>query len=287
MTSAPSPILAAKTPQEVLDIVRNSGSSFLLGMMALPEKRRLAMFALYAFCRAVDDIADSDWPQEKRLAELENWRVYVSDMYKDEFGHPVMQLLHGPLIEYDIREQDFHDIIEGMEMDAKLPIQRPSWDELDYYCDHVASAVGRISVRIFGDESPEAREVAYHLGRALQLTNILRDLDEDAQRQRLYLPHEAIEEAGINSDKLDEILNHKAIDTACRAVARRAVHHFDEAESFMEKCDRKAMKPARLMRDYYEALLRDMLKIGWQAPRLRISLGPFAKIGLLLKSLFS
>lgn len=287
MTTPLSPILAATTPQEVLDIVRNSGSSFLLGMMALPEKRRLAMFALYAFCRAVDDIADSDWPQEKRLAELENWRVYVSDLYKDEFGHPVMQLLHGPLIDYDIREQDFHDIIEGMEMDAKLPIQRPSWEELDYYCDRVASAVGRISVRIFGEESPDAREVAYHLGRALQMTNILRDLDEDALRQRLYLPSEAIEEAGISSDKVDEILNHPAIDHVCRAVARRAVHHFEEAESYMEKCERKAMKPARLMRDYYEALLHDMLKIGWQPPRMRVSLSPFAKMGLLVKSFFS
>jgi phytoene synthase len=287
MTEALSPILTAKTPEEVLASVKNSGSSFLLGMMALPEKRRLGMFGLYAFCRAVDDIADEDDDRARRQRNLEIWRSYVSDLFKGKASHPVMQLLQQPLLDYALREKDFYAIIDGMEMDARGPIQRPSWEQLDLYCDRVASAVGRLSVLIFGEPSPEGQEVAHHLGRALQLTNILRDLDEDATRQRLYLPREALEEAGITSDKIDEVLMHPAIDHACRGVARKAVFHFDEAAALMDKCTRKAMKPARLMRDYYAAILREMLLMGWAYPRFRVSLGPIAKIRLLLKAYFS
>lgn len=285
-----SPMLAASTSDAVLDEVKNSGSSFLIGMMALPRARRMGMFGLYAFCRAVDDIADSDWPAEKRLTVLESWRDHVGDLFKGEATHPVMQLLAPAVLDFDIREQDFHDIIEGMVMDARETIIAPSWDALDTYCDHVASAVGRVSVRIFGESSEASREVAHHLGRALQLTNILRDLDEDAARGRLYLPREALEEAGILSGEgaidIAAVLAHPALDAACRAVARRAATHFDAADEALGKCDPKAMKPARIMRDYYEGLLHRLLQQGWAAPRARVSLGIFEKLKLLLKALF-
>jgi phytoene synthase len=149
----------------------------------------------------------------------------------------------------------------------------------------VASAVGRISVRIFGEATPQGRDVAYHLGRALQLTNILRDIDEDAARERIYLPREALEEAGIRCDEILAALNHPAFDHACRAVARKAAQHFDEAANAMEQCNRKAIKPAHMMRDYYANLLHTMLMVGWHAPRTRVSLGKLDKLVLLFKLL--
>ncbi len=287
MTKDPiSPLLDAKTADEVMDHVKNSGSSFLLGMMALPHERRLGMFGLYAFCRVVDDIADCEYPAEQRLAMLQGWRGHVHELFKGNATHPVMELLIDPVKEFGLIEKDFLSIIDGMEMDAEETIVLPNWEELDTYCDCVASAVGRVSVRIFGEASEAGREVAHHLGRALQLTNILRDIDEDAVRGRLYLPLEAIEEAGISTENLAQILVHPAMDHACRAVARRAVEHFEAADEAMEKCDRKAMKPARLMRDYYEKILRVLLEMGWDAPRLRVSLTAFEKIGILIKSWF-
>lgn len=285
MTEKIPPILAAESEEAVLEQVKNSGSSFLLGMLALPKARRQGMFALYAFCRAVDDIADSEWPVEKRKKELAVWHGFVTDLFAGEARHPIMQLLLMPVKDYTLQEKDFHAIIDGMEMDAGDPIQRPDWGRLDTYCDHVASAVGRISVQIFGDASDDAQAVAHHLGRALQLTNILRDVDEDAARSRLYMPREVLEESGIASADIAVILAHPAFDHAARAVARQAAFHFDEASAAMEKCDPKAMKPARMMRDYYAEIMRRMLHTGWQAPRLRVSLGGFEKLMLFSKLL--
>ncbi len=283
MPEALTPILSAKTQAEVLECVKNSGSSFLLGMAALEPARRQGMFALYAFCRAVDDIADSDWPRDKIARELEIWRGYIRDVFKGQPRHPVMELLQPAIANYGLVESDFHDIIAGMEMDANGPIQRPDWQTLDLYCDRVASAVGRVSVRIFGEATEHGQQTAYHLGRALQLTNILRDIDEDAGRERLYMPFEALEEAGISSDRIDEIINHPAFDHAARAVARQAVFHFDEAEVEMQQCSRRAIKPARLMRDYYAKLMHHMLLLGWDSPRVRVGLGPLDKILLMLR----
>lgn len=279
------PIFDADSPQEVLERVKNSGSSFLIGMMAVPNKaRRRAMFGLYAFCRAVDDIADSDSGDEIRLARLQEWRMHVEQLFDGKVTHPVMEILLPAVPAFGLSREDFLAIIEGMEMDAAAAIRRPSWAELDAYCDRVASAVGRVSVRIFGENNKNGMELAHHLGRALQLTNILRDIDEDADRGRIYLPREALEEAGVSSEILDDIITHPALDLACRAVARQAAQHFDEADAALEKCDRKKVKAARLMRDYYERVLYHLLMEGWKLPRARVSLGFFDKLSLLIKA---
>ncbi len=278
-------ILEAKTPREALDCVKNSGSSFLLGMMAVPRKRRAAMFGLYAFCRAVDDIADDFADSTIRLSRLQEWRAHVERLFAGEATHPVMELLQPGVAEYGLAKEDFLAVIEGMEMDAAEDIQGPAWAMLDAYCDRVASAVGRASVRIFGDTSDAAPDLAHHLGRALQLTNILRDIDEDAGRGRLYIPREALDEAGIAAEDLDGILIHPSFDHACRAVARKAAHHFDLADAALLKCNRRRVKAARLMRDYYERLLYRLLVQGWDVPRFRVSLGFFDRLGLMLRAM--
>ena len=156
-----------------------SGSSFYAAMRILPPEQREAMFQIYSFCRQVDDIADSDGPRVERLAAIQQWRDDVDALYR---GHPPARLADylDSVQRFGLKREDFLAIVDGMEMDIPQDIRAPDLATLDLYCDRVASAVGRLSVRVFGLSEDEGVELAHHLGRALQLTNILRDIDEDA-----------------------------------------------------------------------------------------------------------
>jgi len=171
--------------ETVAALVREAGSSFYRGMRVLPKERRAAMYALYAFCRKVDDIADGPEPMEAKRAALDAWRARIDALYAGASDDAVTRVLAAAVPLYGLRREDFLAIVDGMQMDAEAPIVAPALKTLDLYCDRVAAAVGRLSVRIFGDASPAADRVANALGRALQLTNILRDLVEDAERGRL------------------------------------------------------------------------------------------------------
>ena len=177
--------------------VEAAGTSFYWAMRLLPRDRRNGMYAIYAFCREVDDIADGDRPVEHKLAALAGWREEIEALYDGRPRHLVARALSGPVRRYALRKEDFLAILAGMEMDARGDIRAPDLATLDLYCARVASAVGHLSVHIFGDSSDAAHAVAESLGRALQLTNILRDLAEDAARQRLYLPREILDRHGI------------------------------------------------------------------------------------------
>jgi len=144
----------------------------------------MAMYAIYAFCRIVDDIADDPAPFDTILPRLDDWRARVRGLYAQHADGPVERVLLQAIDAYRLRQQDFEAVIDGMQMDAETTIVAPDMATLDLYCDRVAAAVGRLSVRAFGDGSPEADKVAWSLGRALQLTNILRDVAEDAGRDR-------------------------------------------------------------------------------------------------------
>jgi len=166
-----------------------SGSSFYAAMRILPREQREAMFQIYSFCRQVDDIADSHGPREERLAALQKWRDDIDALYR---GQPPARLSDyvASVKRFDLQRADFLAIVDGMEMDVPQDIRAPDLATLDLYCDRVASAVGRLSVRVFGLPQEDGILLAHHLGRALQLTNILRDIDEDAALGRLYLPRE-------------------------------------------------------------------------------------------------
>ena len=198
MVTTDAPVSSARS--------RASGSSFYTAMRILPRERREALFEIYAFCRAVDDVADERGRRDARLAELARWRADVEALYA---GAPPPRLrgLAVPVRRYDLQKPDMLAIIDGMQMDVVADIRAPDANTLDLYCDRVASAVGRLCVRAFGIETAAGITLSHHLGRALQLTNILRDLDEDAGMGRLYLPREALDAAGIMTSDPTVALN--------------------------------------------------------------------------------
>lgn len=263
-------------------VVRAAGTSFFRGMAVLPPARRQAMYAIYAFCRIVDDIADDPAPFETRRPRLDDWRHRVAGLYRGEAADPVTRVLLGAVRAFDLRQADFEAVIDGMEMDAATTIVAPPLAELDLYCDRVAAAVGRLSVRAFGDASPEADRVAFHLGRALQLTNILRDIAEDAARGRLYLPRELLEAAGVPADPA-LALHHPELPVVCAQVAVMAHGNFRAAGAAMARCDRRAMKPARLMAGMYAAILARLERRGWDRPETPVKVAKWQKLWIALR----
>ncbi len=248
-----------------------AGSSFYIAMRILPRAKRDGMYAIYAFCRAVDDIADDGGPLPPRREALDRWRRAIDALYEGKVT-PLTRDLAEPTRRFGLRREDYHAVIDGMAMDLEADLHAPNWETLDLYCDRVASAVGRLSVRIFGIEPVIGDRLAYHLGRALQLTNILRDLDEDAEIGRLYLPREAFESAGIAVDGRTPaaILSDPNLEAACREVAERAAENFTEADTIMSACPRRAVRAPRLMEAAYRQILKDLLARGFAPPRRRV-----------------
>ena len=260
-----------------------SGSSFYSAMRILPRSQREAMFEIYGFCRAVDDIADSDDPRPVRHAQLARWRLDIEQLYSDAPPPAPLRRLAETTNSYELAREDFLAVIEGMEMDVEADIRAPSFTTLDLYCDRVASAVGRLSVRVFGMEAAEGRQLAHHLGRALQFTNILRDLDEDAAVGRLYLPHEALHQAGITTTDPAAVLAHPALDQVCMFLAGRAQGHFADADAVMSRVRRNTTRAPRVMAEVYRAMLDRMVTRGWSAPRRRARIGRVRLLWILLR----
>jgi presqualene diphosphate synthase len=259
-----------------------SGSSFYAAMRILPREQREAMFQIYSFCRHVDDIADSDGPRDERLAALQQWRDDVDALYR---GHPPARLRdYAPTIaRFGLRREDFLAIIDGMEMDVPADIRAPDMATLDLYCDRVASAVGRLSVKVFGMPEDDGILLAHHLGRALQLTNILRDIDEDAGLGRLYLPREGLLLAGITSDDPDKVVVERTLPKVCLPLAERARRHFEQADEVMKRNSRRAVRAPRIMGKYYRAILDLLLARGFAPPREPVRVGKLARIAIILR----
>src|SRR6201999_1675061 len=222
-----------------------SGSSFSAAMRILPRAQREAMFQIYSFCRQVDDIADSDGPREVRLAEIQQWRDDIDALYQ---GRPPARLLDyvASVRRFDLKREDFLAIVDGMEMDVPQDIRAPDLATLDLYCDRVASAVGRLSVRVFGLAQDDGILLAHHLGRALQLTNILRDIDEDAAIGRLYLPRESLLKAGIDSTDPQVVIADPGLPKVCAPLVEQARVHFEKSDEIMGRNPRRAVRAPRI-----------------------------------------
>jgi presqualene diphosphate synthase len=262
---------------------RASGSSFYAAMRILPQAQRDAMYEIYSFCRCVDDIADSNGPRPERLAQLAGWRDQINALYEGKVG-PKVTGLARPVREFGLAREDFLAVIDGMEMDALDDIRAPSFATLDLYCDRVASAVGRLSVRVFGMEREPGKLLAHHLGRALQLTNILRDLDEDAAVGRLYLPGEALREAGIDTIDPAASMRSPALTQACALLVKQARMHFFEARKIMARSPRKAVRAPRIMGEVYGSILDLLVARGFAAPRRPVRVGRMRIAWVLLRN---
>jgi phytoene synthase len=263
-------------------LVRGAGTSFYHGMRILPPDRRAAMYGIYAFCRAVDDIADEPGSFAEKRAALDGWRARVAGLAQGEADDPVTRVLAAASLRFGLRRDDFLAVIDGMEMDAQAAIVAPDLATLDLYCDRVAAAVGRLSVRAFGDASEAADRVAHALGRALQFTNILRDLAEDTARGRLYLPREWLDAEAVPHDPAASLAA-PGLAPVCARMASLAHEYFRAAEAAMAECDPRAMRPARLMGATYRALLARLERRGWAHPDRPVSLPAWHKVWLVLR----
>ena len=266
--------MSATAPVDASTAARQAGgSSFSAGMRVLPRAEREAMYAVYAFCRAVDDIADDQaGAPAERTAALDGWRRDLDSLYAGRDPGRTA-LLAEAVRRFGLDRADFEAVIDGMQMDVDADIRAPSEAVLDLYCDRVASAVGRLSVRIFGMDREPGLQLAYHLGRALQLTNILRDLDQDAAIGRLYLPREALDRAGIAGDEPHTVVDDPRVDAACRKLAARAHAHYRAAAAVLAARPRGRLLAPRLMEAAYARVLARTEHAGWVPPRRRVSVG--------------
>lgn len=247
-----------------------ASSSFYAAMRVLPREQREAMYHVYAFCRAVDDIADNGGSREVRLADLDQYRTDIDELFAGGRVTSRTRDLVAPVRQYGLLKDDFIAVIDGMEMDIVRDLRAPEWKVLDLYCDRAASAVGRLSVRIFGIDEAQGIDLSYNLGRALQLTNILRDIDEDAAMGRLYLPREALRDAGITDTSVDAILASPALDYVCRGIAEKARKYYDRSEAIMARCPRRTVRSPRMMATVYRGILEKLIARGWRAPRVDV-----------------
>jgi phytoene synthase len=241
------------------------------------------MYAVYAFCRVVDDIADGDKAPAEKRAGLAAWREEVGRLYDGNPKHPVSRALAAPVAEYSLAAQDFIAVIEGMEMDATERMVAPSMGELELYCQRVAGAVGLLSVRIFGLNGEEGQRLARSLGQALQLTNLLRDLAEDADAGRLYLPRELLEAHGIEDRTPKGVLAHPALGLVCDDLAEVAEGCFAEARDALAACHRGNSRPARVMMSVYHALLGRLRARGFQRLDEPVRMGTVEKFWIALR----
>jgi phytoene synthase len=261
---------------------RASGSSFYMAMRILPSAQRQAMFEIYSFCRAVDDIADDPGERGQRLARLQQWRQDIDTLYGG-IAPARLRGLAQAVRAFALERADFLAVVDGMEMDVVADIRAPDLATLDLYCDRVASAVGRLSVKVFGLDAASGHDLAHHLGRALQLTNILRDIDEDAAIGRLYLPREALDDAGIGSREPLEVMSHPAVGRACAPVMARARNHFDKADAIMDRAPRRAVRAPRIMGEAYKCYWRALSERGFTAPRARVRIGRAHLLWIILR----
>ena len=278
--SSPVQALAPASPLEDPALrAKVAGSSFYAGMRVLPSAEREAMFAIYAFCRIVDDIADDEGADSaSRAAALDRWRTDLAALYTGQPAHQAA-FLGEAVARFGLEHDDFLAVVDGMAMDVDGPVRFPDYATLDLYCDRVASAVGRLSVRVFGMDREPGRALAHHLGRALQLTNILRDIDEDAAIGRVYLPAEALAAAGIAPTTPEALVADSRLDAAARWLVPHARAHFLEAEAILSEKPAGLLIAPRLMQAAYARVLSGMAAAGWKAPRRRIGVN---KLLLLL-----
>ncbi len=260
-----------------------SGSSFYYSFLFLPPERRRAITALYAFCREVDDTVDEATDGSVARIKLAWWRTEVSKMYAGTPTHPVMLALQPHIAVYKLEEQHLQAIVDGMEMDLDQS-RYLDYPGLQRYCWHVAGVVGILSASIFGYTNPQTLAYAEKLGLAFQLTNIIRDVGDDARKGRIYLPVNELQQFGVTANDLLKLQHSDKFEALMAFQAKRAQAIYDEALALLPKEDRRAQRPGLMMASIYRTLLDEIQRDGYHVLNQRISLTPLRKLWLAWKT---
>lgn len=256
-----------------------SGSSFYYAFLFLPARRRAAITAFYAFCREVDDVVDEVRDPGVAATKLAWWRTEVAQAFAGEPRHPVMHALMPLAAEHGIEAAQLQQIIDGCQMDLEQT-RYLDFPGLKRYCHLVAGVVGEVSARIFGQADPQTTAYAHTLGLALQLTNILRDVGEDALRGRIYLPVNELQQFDVKAHELLNRIHSDRFVALMKFQAERAHRTYDEALALLPAADRRSQKPGLMMASIYRALLREIERDDFQVLNQRVSLTPLRKFWL-------
>lgn len=262
-----------------------SGSSFTVSFLFLPKLERRAITALYAFCREVDDVVDEVHEPAVARVKLDWWRNEVARLYAGDPQHPVTQALQPLLAHFDLAQEYLLEIIDGMAMDLDNT-RYPDFKSLNLYCYRVASVVGLLSAEIFGYENRKTLHYARELGLAFQLTNILRDVREDAQRGRIYIPLDELQRFGVQPADLNRPVTSAAVKELFAFQAQRAREHYQRAFTLLPPEDRRRQRTGLVMAAIYATLLDEIEADGFRVLEHRISLPPSRKMWLALKTLW-
>jgi phytoene synthase len=254
-----------------------SGSSFYYSFLFLPPPRRRAITAFYAFCREVDDVVDECTDLDVARTKLAWWRTEVAALYEGKAKHPVALALAALLPEFNIEQARLHEIIDGMEMDLTRH-RYADFSALQKYCYRVASVVGLVSAEIFGHSHPDTLKYAENLGMAFQLTNIIRDVGEDARRDRIYIPVDELARFNVTAADIMHARHSEAFVQLMQFQVERALNYYRDAMSFLPQQDRRAQRPGLVMAAIYRTLLEEIRADGMQVLNQRTSLTPLRKL---------
>lgn len=268
--------------QYVQDKAASSGSSFYYAFLFLPKERRAAITAFYAFCREVDDVVDEVTDPGVAATKLAWWKSEVHKGFSGQSNHPVMLALMPHAQTYGIEERHLQGVIEGCQMDLDQT-RYLDYAGLQRYCHLVAGVVGEVAARIFGQTDERTTEYAHTLGQALQLTNIIRDVGEDAMRGRIYLPISELQQFDVKAHEITKREYSDRFTALMRFQAERAHDLYDKAFSLLPDADRRTQKPGLMMASIYRTLLREIESENFQVLHQRISLTPLRKLWLVWK----
>ncbi len=260
-----------------------SGSSFYYSFRFLPPERRRAITALYAYCREVDDIADEVEDVNVARAKLGWWRAEVANLFAGHPTHPVTRALQPATRQFGIDEARLNEIIDGMEMDLSRR-RYQDFDSLKLYCHRVAGVVGQLSASIFGFSNPQTLVYAENLGLAFQLTNIIRDVGEDARRDRIYLPQEDLQKFGVTNADILDCKHSAAFEELMTFQSARAKSLYSEAFEALMPEDRRPQRPGLIMSAIYRTLLDELERDGFKVLTQRTSLTPVRKLWIAWKT---
>ncbi|HYC47735.1 MAG TPA: presqualene diphosphate synthase HpnD [Burkholderiales bacterium] len=260
-----------------------SGSSFYYSFLFLPEERRRAITALYAFCREVDDVVDETADAGVARAKLAWWRNEVAAIYNGKPQHPVARALVDVVAPFGLEEARLLEVIDGMAMDLEYNAY-PDFDALKVYCHRVAGVVGILSAKIFGFQDPRTLEYAADLGLAFQLTNIIRDVGEDARRNRIYLPLHELAEYGVTTEDLEKRRETEAFRKLMDFQIARANDAYDRALAKLPAVDRRTQRPGLVMAAIYRTLLQEIRNDGSHVLTRRVALTPVRKLWIAWKT---